>query len=285
VKRYASLFVLIVAGFGGLSGAHGGVILSYIPIYISTGPSSWTVRGSNPYAIWDAKSQIAPATEISFEGRDRVVDSAPLVPHALYASDQDLIDGNRIWLPKGGLLVKMAGGAGNWFCTWRFDERSNQSQAEAANERLEKIEHLLCLQADSNGKTTNSKIMIAHLKGLLTVSDPDSGMGKYRNGVGETNAVTLAPVSNDALPGRAQLQITAKWTSSNGGTVCFHAGLTDMKGRELFTQNDQCIAGAGQSINIAGGTYTITAIGERNTFKIRIDHPIDAQGIGPRVVG
>jgi len=59
----------MVAGVGGLSGAHGSVSLSYI----SVGPSSWTVRGSNPYAIWDAKSQIAPATEISFEGRDGVV--------------------------------------------------------------------------------------------------------------------------------------------------------------------------------------------------------------------
>ncbi|WP_343887948.1 hypothetical protein [Sphingomonas oligophenolica] len=286
VKRYGLVLVLVLAmaGFGGLAEAHSGQAVTFFPIQLPGVSRPWTVRKRDPYATWDAKSQIAPSTEVVFEGKDGVVDSAPLMPQALYAVDRDLIEGNRVWLSKNSLLVKMDGGTGNWYCTWRFDEKSTGTKLGSADEHISGFDYVFCLRADENGNSIDAKIMIADFKGLLAITDPESGMGRYRNGVGATNSVVLKPVYNEKFPTRAQLQVLAAWNVSHGGSVCLHMAIAAADTDQKLAQNDQCFSGVGQSLNIAGGTYTVTSIGEHNAFKIRIDSPINVRGLSPRII-
>jgi hypothetical protein len=239
----------------------------------------WVAVKHLPYARWDTKSAVVAGTELSFDKRGGAVDSAVMMPQSLYATDRDLVEGTKVWLPEGGLLVKMTGGESGWYCTWRFDDRAAETSAQAAEANLNGFEYNLCLQESAAGRLSNPKIMIADFKALMTITDPESGMNRYRNGVGATNAVDIAATDIDLLPKRAQQQVFADWTR----TVCLHVAIADMKGHPLLESDKSCFPGIGQSIDMAGGRYTLLAMDADKHFKIRIDQPIDSHGIGPSV--
>lgn len=259
-----------------LFATRGTASIIYIPLVDSR---PWVAVKNLPYARWDAKSAVAAGTELSFDKHGGPVDSAVMMPQSLYATDRDLVEGAKVWLPKGGLLIKMSGGNSSWYCTWRFDDRAAETSAQETVANLNGYEYNLCLQRSDTGGLLNPKIMIADFKALMTITDPESGMNRYRNGVGTTNAVNITPVDIDLLPKRAQQQVLADWT----GTVCLHSGIVDMEGRPLLVSGKSCFSGIGQSIEIAGGRYTLLAMDADKHFKIRIDQPIDDRGIGPSV--
>lgn len=266
----------LAVGMVCLFATHGTASVIYIPLVDSR---PWVAVKRLPFALWDAKSAIVAGTELSLDKHGGVVDSAVMMPQSVYATDRDLVEGTKVWLPKGGLLVQMAGGESGWYCTWRFDDRAAETPTQEAEANLNGFEYNLCLKASDTGGLSNPKIMIADFKALMTITDPESGMNRYRNGVGTTNSVNIAAVDVDLLPKRAQQQVLADWTR----TICLHVGITDMKGRPLLESSKSCFSGIGQSIDMAGGRYTLLAMDADKHLKIRIDHPIDDHGIGPGV--
>ena len=268
--------LILAVGMLSLFATPGIASIIFIPIDNSR---PWVAVKQLPYTRWDAKSAIVAGTELSFDKHGGAVDSAVMMPQSLYATDRDLAEGAKVWLPKGGLLVKMTGGQSGWYCTWRFDDRAAETSAQAAEANLNGFEYDLCLQGSDTGGLSNPKIMIADFKALMTITDPESGMNRYRNGVGTTNPVNIAATDIDLLPKRAQQQIIADWTR----TVCLHVGITDMKGRPFLESAKSCFSGIGQSIEMASGRYTLLSMDADKHFKIRIDQPIDGHGIGPSV--
>jgi hypothetical protein len=255
-----------------------------VTVYLPGESRPWTVGKHDPYAVWDAHSESVVGRETELQNNFIVVDSAPVVPEELYASDQDLSDSAKVWLPKGGLLVKMTGGEGNWFCTWRFDDIASMTQAQADVTRLHRDgDYLFCVQADANGKTSNPRVMLADFPAMLAITDRESGMNRYRNGVGAANSVMLSRIESTALPARAQLQVLAGW-SRRHNALCLHIGLVITKTAEILSGGEQCFSAPGQSIDIAGGRYTLTTMGEHKTFQIRVDRPLDVHGLAPSVL-
>ena len=270
MKRMRSI---LVAGILCLVATRGIASVIFFPIVESR---PWIAVKHLPFARWDAKSASAPATEVSVDKHGGVVDSAVMMPQSLFATDRDLVEGAKVWLPKGGLLVKMTGGEAGWYCTWRFDDRAADTSAQMVEANLDGFEYDLCLQESASGELSNPKIMIADFKALLTITDPESGMNRYRNGVGVTNTVNVASVDVGLLPRRVQQQVIA-----DGKGSCLHVGIVDMKGRALLVSGKSCFSGVGQSLELGGGSYTLLAVDGDKNLKIRIDRPIDDRGIGP----
>ena len=245
-------------------------------VFPGTRAENWTVVKDLPYAIWDAKSLAAPGTEITND----VIDSAPLVPHALFATDQDLVSPVRVWLPKGGLLVKMGGAPGDWYCTWRFDFKSQVSQQDVDHGRVDGLEYNLCVEAGANGQMTKARVMIAHMRDLMTISQDDSGATRYRDDIQDYNLVKLAQVDNRLLPVLANLQVVSYWNKKSSA-VCLHSTLAPIRSGGIpLSSGGPCFSGLGQSVQLVGGTYTLTAL-DNNQYKIRIDSPLNVQGLVP----
>jgi len=245
----------------------------------------WSVKLTDPYAMWDANSKNSAGTEVEVSSKNAVIDTAPLVPEAVYSSDQPIVEGAKVWLPKGGLLLKMNGGTGDWYCTWRFDDRSALTQDNFAAENLSGFgEYNLCLQGNADSKIGNPKIMIADFKALMTITDQDSGMGRYRNGVGVVSPVSVTPVNPQSFPTRTQLQVRGEWKSAKGGSVCLHVAISNMASTELISSGEKCFNAVGQSVELGGGAYALLSIGDQKKFKVRIDKPIKIQGLGPRLI-
>lgn len=229
----------------------------------------WIYDLDGDYAVWDASSTTAAGSEVSSDGKSIVVDQAPLVPQSLYATDQDLVADGKLWLPKGGLLVKMVGGedGGNWFCTWRFDQI-----ALATSAQFPKGERELCLQTDGAGHSIANHLEISFFPALLTIL-PSVREMRIKN----LNSVNLRETDREALPPRVALEISAEWHRRNGRAVCLKGHMDAVEAIE-----EQCFGGVGQSIEYAGGRYTLMAMGQQNSFKIRIDHALSMRGLAPR---
>jgi len=231
-------------------------------------PGHWVYDTNADYAVWDASSTTVAGSEVSFVGKSVALDRAPLIPQSLYETDQDLIADGKVWLPKGGLLVKMVGGedGGNWFCTWRFEQIASATSAE-----FPKDERELCLQTDGADHTTANRLEISLFPALLTIL-PSVREVRIKN----LNSVNLHETDSDALPSRVDLRIFAEWHSRKGGTICLHGKMDAVEAIK-----EQCFDGIGQSIEYAGGRYTLTAMGEDNSFKIRIDRALSIRGLAP----
>jgi hypothetical protein len=228
----------------------------------------WVHDADGDYAVWDAASTAAAGSEVSSVGKSVVVDQAPLVPQSLFETDQDLVADGKLWLPGGGLLVKMVGGedGGNWFCTWRYDQ-----VASATSAQFPKGEREFCLQTDGAGHTIANHLENSFFPALLTVL-PSAREMRIKN----LNSVNLRETSRDALPPRVALAISAEWHSRNGGTVCLRGHMDAVEAIQ-----EQCFGSVGQTIEYAGGRYTLTAMGQQNRFKIRIDRALSMRGLTP----
>lgn len=266
-------------GTGYVAEAHGGgPVIIVIPGGSHGGARQWTTVKHLPYATWDAQSTVAAGTEVAGD----VIDSAPLTPHGLFASDQDLVNSVRVWLPKGGLLVKMGGDTGDWYCSWRFDFRSDVTQQQVEHGRLDGYEYNLCVQAGPDGHTTKARIMISFLRDLMTISQDDSGATRYRDDIQDYNSINIKPVSPDLFPKLVNMQITSHWKDRNFSAVCLNNTLTSIRTGELFHSEGPCFAGVGQSVQFSGGTYTLVSIDAERHYKIRIDMPMSVRGLAPQ---
>lgn len=256
--------------------AHGGgAIIMFFPA-VRSRAETWTVVKGLPYAIWDAKSDAAPGTELPAG----VIDSAPLVPHALFKTDQDIVNRVRVWLPKGGLLVKMGGVPGDWYCTWRFDFKSQVTQQEVDHGRVDGLEYNLCVEAGADGQMTKARVLIAHFRDLMTISQDDSGATRYRDDIQDYNLVKLTQVDNSLLPHLANFQVYSWWNKKTS-SVCLKVILAPIRpGGESVSNDGTCFSGIGQSVQFSGGTYTLTSV-DKTQFKIRIDSPLNVQGLVP----
>ena len=117
--------------------------------------------------------------------------------------------------------------------------------------------------------------MISDFKGLLAITDPESGMGRYHSGIDSTNPVTLHAVDTSELPVWTHLEVVATWGSHKGGTVCLNLVAGILSGKE------QCFSSLGATLEMAGGAYTLTRLGGKNDYTIRIDKAMDARDIVP----
>ena len=216
-----------------------------VVVNINFPPTKWEAEADVPYAIWDARSSAVAGTEVALSDRGGKVDIAELVPQAVYATDQDLIDGQKVWLPKGGLLIKMAGGGGNWYCTWRYG-----AQAAATAAAFAEADQELCVEADASGRTTNAKLFPASLPAVMTLTH---GFSEKR--LKQGNTVSLRLTDRTALPPRTELQVVAAWHARNGGEVCLEQVVIPLK------LGGTCFSDVGQSVTLAGGRYTLTSLG------------------------
>ena len=272
---FVALVGLAICG-GFVAQAHGrGAVIMFFPGGRSRA-ETWTVVKGLPYAMWDAKSAAAPGTELPAG----VIDSAPLVPHALFETDQDIVNRVRVWLPKGGLLVKMGGAPGDWYCTWRFDFKSQVTQQDVDHGRVDGLEYNLCVEARADGQMTKARVLIAHFRDLMTISQDDSGATRYRDDIQDYNLVKLTQVDNSLLPHLANFQVYS-WWNKKASSVCLNGILAAIRpGGQSVSTNGPCFSGVGQSVQFAGGTYTLILL-DNTQFKIRIDNPLNVQGLVP----
>ena len=259
--------------------------IHYSIIFLPSEQRPWTVREQDPYAVWDARSDAPAGSEVALDRQSEVIDSAWLAPDNLYVTDRDLLEGSRVWLSGGSSLVKMHGRTANWWCTARFDDRSVISKREAAKAARRDFEYNLCLQADAQGHTFNPKIMIADFKGLMTITDQDSGMGQYRDGIGATGSITLKLSDKNLFPHRTRLTLMIDQSRHLDGSVCLKMNLTELNGQKPFLSREEaCFSDKDHSVEAAGGRYTLTTQDTNGGYRVRIDRPIDLHGLSPRVI-
>jgi hypothetical protein len=267
--NFASMIALLTASSLSAQGLVPMAIQQVIDMQHNPGkPRRWVYDTNADYALWDASSKTPAGGEIAVAGKSAVIDQAPLFPQALYSTDRDLIADDKVWLPKGGLLVKMVGGedGGNWFCTWRYDKVALASEAQ-----FPKDERELCLQTDGSNHTVRNRLEFSFYPALLTIL-PSVREKKIDN----LNSVTLHETLPDTLPSRISLKIFAETRNRNGKEICLNGRL-----EAILAVKEQCFAEVGESIDYGGGRYTLIAKGQDGSFKIRIDRPLSIHGLAP----
>ena len=218
----------------------------------------WTVSQDAPFAVWHGVSEKSPGNEVSFDGQGGEVDSAPLRTDDVYALEDDLTAGGKTVLPKGTLIVKLVGAGGNWFCSYGWAPRKSD----------------VCLKSNFDGSVSAARGLYTNFPTLLTLNSVARFEKKFPN----PNSVTIQRANANALPVRSFLQVIADWKKSNGATVCLHGELSTLRTQE------QCFSQVGQSLTLAGGVYTLISQGSDQSFKIRLDKPLNISGLAPRVV-
>lgn len=259
------LAALTVAALSGLSLA-GVAAGQYISIYRS---SPWEAHRDAPYAVWNAESKAVAGSEVTINASGLVVDSAPLVPQELFATDQDLVEGSRVWLPKDGLLMKMHGAGGNWFCTWRYDVNADATDAKFLIKKG--VESELCLQADAEGHTSGTRFAQTDSPAVMTMGW--FGTRISQDDIESTNSVILHGVDPRRLPSRANYEVVAE---RNGKKACLVTRLASMH------TDPTCFDAIGASLDIGGGRFTLTSMADKKSIVIRIDSPIGIRGLRPR---
>jgi len=247
------------------------VIGNFIAMQNSRGaPKRWVYDTDADYAVWDASSSAPAGGEVSSDGKSIIaIDQAPLAPQSNYQTEQDLIADGKIWLPKGGLVVKMVGGenGGNWFCTWRFDEIALATSAQFPEHERE-----LCLQTDGSGHTIANRLEFSFWPALLTILPSVREVT-----IKGLNSASLHETDRNALPPRMKLKIVAGWHSRKGGTVCLYGKMDRVEAIK-----EQCFGGVGESMEYGGGRYTLIAMSQNSSFKIRIDRALNVHGLAPQ---
>lgn len=238
---------------------------TYVPIIIEH-KEIWNVEKDTPFAVWEAASYVTVGSEVVINHKSDIVDKATLLPHSVYAVDQAFSGNNSLLLPKGGLLIKMDGGDGNWFCTWRYGDHSNVATTDIWEKRE------LCLRAEPDKPISDATLELSLYPEMLTILP--SVITKRIRGY---NPVHLIPVENSQLPSRSDLEIHARWKDVNGGSMCLNYTM-----KPLFSP-EACFGAVGQSIDIMGGSYTLLSVGPGRSARIRIDRAINVSGIRPRL--
>ena len=252
-------FVIMLAAIPAYSSAS----FTYIPIVIQR-KEVWNVEKDTPFAVWEAISQTVPGSEVVIGRKGGVIDKAALLPQSVYAVDQDFVGNDSLLLPKGGLLVKMAGGDGKWYCTWKYGDHASA----IATDVWEKRE--LCLQAEPGKPISDATLEVSLYPEMLTIL-PSVVTKRIKN----YNLVNLHSVENSLLPSRSELQVHAKWKEANGGSVCLSYTMKPLFGPE------SCFKSIGKSLEVMGGSYTLLSINADRTARIKIDRAINVSDIRP----
>ena len=245
---------------------------SYIPVYIPGEADRWTVKRGIPYAVWNATTTTAAGSGVTIAKANDVVESAPLGPQSVYAVDQDLTEDQKVWLPQGGLLIKMAGGDGDWYCTWRFDTRSSSSDPKPLIKKDAETE--LCLRSNANGTTYSTRLAQAMYASLMTITFFGTRVGQ--NEIEQTNSVGLKEVDPASMPARASLEVIAE--RKKDGVVCLKLKVLELKSQGT------CFGSVGETVQFAGGSYTLTSPSSDSGYTIRVDSPMSVRGLAPDIV-
>lgn len=262
-----------------------GVALAY-PITFTWRETStvyWRVTKGRPYAVWSANSEASPGS-VSFAKSGEALDKAHLIPEEVVRTEEDMMEGKKLLLPKGSTLIKMRGNIENIYCTLRYGNNINQ------NDFYQKISisvakaTYLCITRDASMISKNPVVMQGFYPALFTIFRTGSGLLGQK--IGNTNPIQLSLMDRNSFEKISQLRIMAKRVVKDQVASWCLQGFVDRgfsSAHDIYTE-PLCFSSSVEVINIWGGVYRFRSTDNLDQLTVEIEKPISEPNLAPAVI-